>query len=177
MVVLPEGGELLNVTTHMRLLAEIPFFFSDVFPWVFVWAGGCFACDGVREIRRVCASKHWPTVIGAIVETRIETTGIGDEYSREMFTPIVEFLFTFDGVERISSKVAMCPNYPGSRKDAEAVLNRYKVGSFVRIFCSPHDAETAILEPGLRWPQVSKLILGLVFLTAGVGMLLAFSKI
>ncbi len=161
----------------MISLAEIPDFFSRFFPWPFIWVGGCIACGAIREISRACESKRWPTVEGTISETRIETTDIGDESTHEVFTPMVEFRFTLDGVERVSSKVAMCPSYPGSRKDAEAYLKRYRVGDSVRVYCSPYDSETTILEPGLRWPQLSRLILGLLFLAAGVGMLLIFSRI
>ncbi len=175
MVVSPDSGELPTVCEYMSLLAEIPFFFTSVFPWVFVWTGVCFAGDAAKEIRRACASKRWPTVEGIVVLAHLEETEVGgDDYSHTAFTPAIEYRFTLGGVSRVSRRVANCAIHPGSRQSAEAVLGRYKVGRTVRVYCSPHDSAVAILEPGLRWPLVGKLLFGLLLLVAGVALLWFF---
>lgn len=158
----------------MSLIAEIPFFFSSVFPWVFVWTGGCFAYDAICEIRRALASKRWPTVEGVVTMTHIQEIEVGEETSRTAFAPVVEYRFTLGGVARVSRTVAICPIHLGSRESAESIVGRYKVGSSVRVFCSPHDPEVTVLEPGLRWPPVGKLLFSLMLVAAGAVMLWFF---
>lgn len=158
----------------MSLIAEIPFLFTDIFPWVFVWVGVCFTGDAVQEIRRALASKRWQTVEGIVVLARLEEIEVGDETSRTAFAPVIEYRYTLGGVARVSRKVALSPIHLGSRESAEAVILRYKVGSPVRVYCSPHDPEGAILEPGVRWPFVGKMLFGLMLLAAGLAMLWVF---
>ena len=107
---------------------------------------------------------------------KLEENDIGEETVRIVFTPVIEYRFTLGGVSRVSRKVAMCPVHPGSRESAEVVLRRYKVGSSVRVFCSPHDSEVTVLEPGLRWPSVGKLLVALMLLAAGAAMLWFFRE-
>jgi hypothetical protein len=77
-----------------------------------------------------------------------------------------------DGESKTSKKLAMADINPGGKARAEAMLKRYKTGSKVRVYLSPEGI--SILEPGLRWPIIGKLIGGLLFLGAGVTLLITF---
>ena len=158
----------------MQALAEIPIFFSHVFPWPFILVGAWFACKAARQMIHAGGSRGWPAVEGKVVRTGIEVSDTGGDYSHDLFAPVVEFRFVVDGVSKTRRRLAMTDINPGSKAGAEAIVKRYKTGSKVRVYCSPHDPEMTILEPGLRWPMVGKLVFGLLFLGAGVAMLSVF---
>jgi hypothetical protein len=123
---------------------------------------------------RAGQSHRWPTVEGQVVFAKVEVTDTGGDYPHDLFSPVVEYRYTVDGVPRKSRRLGLVEINPGSRARAEAILKRYKAGIVVRVYVSPHDPETAILEPGVRWPSVGKLVFGLLFLGIGLSLLLMF---
>lgn len=161
----------------MTAAAELPVFFTHVFPWPFIATGLCLIGGSIRIILRAIASHRWPTVQGKVIASRLEVTDSGGDYPVELFCPLIEYRYTADGVSRTSRNVGLAAINPGGKARAEAVLRRYKVGKGVRVHVSPADPDTAILEPGVRWPQLGKLLAGLLFLAAGSAMLFAFSAL
>lgn len=103
---------------------------------------------------------------------KVEVTEAGDDYSRDVFCPVIEYQYTVDGVVRTSRKLAMTDLHPGGKARAEAILKRYKIGGTVRVYYSPADHGDSLLEPGMRWPLLGKLIGGLFFFASGVLLLL-----
>ena len=158
----------------MSVFAEIPAFFTVVFPWTFMGVGALFANKAVFEMMRAGRSHRWPTVQGQVVLAKVEVTDTGGDYPHDLFAPVIEYSYTVDGVSRKSRKLGLVEINLGSRARAEAILKRYKAGAVVRVYVSPHDPDTAILDPGVRWPSVGKLVFGLLFLGIGVALLLMF---
>ena len=152
--------------------SEIPVFFTHFFPWPVIAVGVSLIRGALSGIFRAHRSRRWPTVQGKVVIADVEVTDAGDDYAHDVFCPVIEYEYSVDGVVRTSRKLAMTEVRPGSKRGAEAILKRYKVGGAVRVYYSPDDHGDSILEPGMRWPLLGKLIGGLFFLASGVALLL-----
>lgn len=161
----------------MHVLAEVPLFFRLIFPWPFIGMGCLFAYRAVHQIIRASGSNRWPTIEGKVALSKIEVTDTGGDYPHDVFAPIIEYKYTIDGVSKTSRRLAMADINPSGKASAEAVLKRYKVGSAVRVYLSPQDHEMTILEPGVRWPLIGKLVFGLLLLGVGVSLLWVFDSL
>ncbi|CAN5909669.1 hypothetical protein BH11VER1_BH11VER1_09680 [soil metagenome] len=159
------------------MLAEIPAFFTQIFPWPFVAIGGAVAYKAIRKLTCACGSKRWPTVEGTVTLAKIEVSDSAGDYAHNLYAPVIEFKFVVDGALKTSRKIAMTDLNPGGEARAEAVLKCYKTGSKVKVYCSPRDPEMNILEPGMRWPMLGKLVFGLLLSGAGIAMLLVFGSL
>jgi hypothetical protein len=147
---------------------EIPFFFSHVFPWVFTAAGGLFTCRALGTVAKAVASLRWPKLEAKVITSKLGVTDTGGDYPHDLFVPIIEFKYTIDGITKTGDKLAIVGMHPGGKARAEDVLKRYPIGRVLPVYVSPKDRDFAILEPGLRWPLLGKLLGGLFFLTAGI---------
>ncbi len=152
----------------MHILAEIPFFFSHIFPWPFIYAGGIFMFRALRDSLRALDSLRWTTVQGRVTRSDIGVTDTGGDYPHDLFSPIIEYTYIVGGQSRKSSKIAMADFNPGGRERAEQLLKPYRVGASVTVHVSPNNPDISLLEPGLRWPLLGRFLGGLFLFSAGV---------
>ena len=158
----------------MPYLADAPPFFALIFPWPLMAVGIALSYSALRALMAAQRSRQWPTVQGTVTLTSMDVTDTGGDYPHDVFTPVIEYRYAVDGVQRTSRKLALVGLNPAGKADAEAVLARYKVGKPVQVYYSPDDPALAILEPGIRWPTLGKLAAGVCFFLAGVVLFVVF---
>jgi Protein of unknown function (DUF3592) len=153
--------------------SEIPWFFSTIFPWPFVLAGGGMVYDGLRELKRAHGSHRWQTTEGKVVASFVKKRE-ADEESTESYSAEIKYQFIVDGNLKSSNRLGLADINDGRKAIAEAIVQKYSEDSLVQVFLSPHDPDVAVLEPGVCWPHISALLIGMFFLSAGGTMLWAF---
>lgn len=127
---------------------------------------------GLPLRRQAVASASWPATEGRITRSRLEVRA-GDKGSS--LTADVEYEYDLDGRTLVGSRVWIGDGYsssPGTEhRDA---VNRYPVGREVQVYYEPEDPDESVLEPGPNWSSLLLVLLGLVFLSIGSLVLLAF---
>ncbi len=159
----------------MDNITEIPWFFSHIFPWPFVFVGGGMVYDATRTIIRAHRSHGWKTIEGEVVTSNVKShVSSGDDDYSLSYIPVIEYQYLVEGEMKTSDKIGLVGWNDYKELTANAVADRYSVGRRVRVYCSPYDPDLVVLEPGLRWPHISELLVGLFFLTAGMTLLWVF---
>ncbi len=146
------------------------FFFSWIFPYIFVAVGLGVGYFGVRGLVRAEASEDWPTAQGRVVASSLETHTSRDDGGTTYHAEVL-YEFTVDGVVYNGNKVTYGSYGSSNPSHARRILNRYPKGVDVTVHYQPGDPETCVLEPG-RSPATWFLpVFGAIFL--GAGMLMA----
>ena len=153
--------------------SEIPWFFSTIFPWPFVLAGGGMVYDSLRELIRAHKSYYWPTTEGKVVMSFVKKRE-ADAESTESYGAQIKYKFKVKGKVKSSGRIGLADITDGRKAVAEAIVTRYAEDSLVRVYLSPRDPDVAVLEPGMRWPHISALIIGMSVFTSGLTMLWGF---
>ena len=129
--------------------------------------------DAIRELIRAHQSYYWPTTEGAVVMSCVKKRE-ADEESTESYGAEIKYQFNVKGEVKSSGTIGLADITDGRKAIAEAIVSRYAEDSLVRVYLSPHDPDVSVLEPGMRWPHISALLIGMTFFTAGLAMLWAF---
>ena len=155
------------------------FFFSRIFPLIFIVAGATTAYFGVRGLIRARASVDWPTAEGKVVESSLETHRSEDSDSDSTSTTYhAEILYEFsvEGTTFNGNRVAYGDYGSSNPSHARRVVNRYPEGEDVTVYYQPGNPEEALLEPGLKAQSWFLPAFGLVFLTVGCLMAVFLPK-
>lgn len=109
-------------------------------------------------------SLDWPAVEGEVVNKRLE------EYARHR-TPIIEYTYLVGGVRYAGDRLRFDTDSLYIRSEAEAILDRYKVGLAVTVYYDADDPRESTLE---RRPRgiVSSLLLKAFLLFFPTGLCL-----
>lgn len=122
------------------------------------------------------AAEAWPTVIGEITASRIDSRlrrGGGDASNREEYKALVSYRYRYNGVDYSGANVSFPDaGYQQSTSGAEARVAKYPAGSKVRVYVNPAQPAQACLEAGRHWTVWIGLALTLLFVAAGAGLLL-----
>jgi len=100
----------------------------------------------LRELGRGLASRRWPKGEGVILSASVhERCG---SRGRTLFEPVVQFRYTFQGVEHIGHRLAFGDVTVRERGEAEQVAKRFSPGSGWSVsICSPRP-ELSVIHPG-----------------------------
>ena len=132
--------------------------------------GIAFAVFGALEWDRASASVGWPTSPGTVTESRVHhTTRTKRGRTSNSWSPHVQYRYAVDGRDLEAHRLSFRMGGT-SQADAQAVVDRYPVGSSVTVHHSPDDPSLACLEPGADDWQWVPLAAGGVAVLLGVGM-------
>jgi len=146
----------------------VKFFFSRIFPLIFITVGAGAAFFGGRELARARASADWPFIRGEVVGSSVErhhgseSKGGGTTYHAEIL-----YEFAVGGAVFNGNRVAYGDYGSSNPAHARRLVNRYPEGRSVVVHYMPGNPEECLLEPGLKGQAWLLPGLGLVFFAAG----------
>ncbi len=122
-------------------------------------AGIVIMIYGLYLRARVRASRDWPQTMGAILKAEVveETDNDSVEYRVR-----VEYEYSVDGQRRIGRRIEFGKSAYARKKNAQAQLERYPVGTSVMVFFDPEKPEDAVLLRKSSWGTMY-IVLGLAF--------------
>ncbi len=141
------------------------FFFSRVFPLIFISIGVLILYAGIKQIHNARLSKSWPSSLGQVISSEV-VEHYGDEsvsYSAE-----IEFEYTVSGKYYRGDRISYGGTSHSEPKPAEEDARRYPAGSDVLVYYKPDSPDESLLEPGLSGKTWVLAIIGLVFSTVGI---------
>lgn len=150
------------------------FFFSRIFPFIFLAVGAGVSYVGVQDIFNAQASEEWPYTYGTIITSEVEyhhsNEGSGTYHARVMYD------YEVQGVLYSGDQVAYGDYGSSSPSHARQIVNRYPKAQQVTVFYDPYTPKEAVLEPGLKGQAFFLPIFGSVFFLAGLLMAIFLPK-
>ena len=159
--------------------------------YMFLLFGIVMLAVGGFNILGAQASSSWPTTEGEVLTSvvektrtksnrkknrairipspiRISTSKPTESYSYEA---LVSYSYSVAGEEYVGKRLAFGAITEGGQGRAEAICERYPVGSQVNVHYDPDDAGSSTLEVGLRAQVFFIPGLGMIFLLMGTAIL------
>jgi hypothetical protein len=151
----------------------IRFFFSWIFPLIFVAAGTLLLIFGINGVNRAIASSDWPSVTGTIVTSEVVREQRRDSDGRRttVYRADIAYEYEVDGARYLGDSVAVGDFSSSSRARADRITRQYPVDAQVEVFYDPEEPVTSLLEPGVSAKAFAMPGIGAVFLAAGLVML------
>ncbi len=159
----------MRASSSRQMSPGAKFFFSRIFPLIFIVVGGTVAFFGIRGLVRAKASVDWPTTEGKVVASSVErrtsrTTGGGTSttYHAEIL-----YEYSAEGTRFDGDRVAYGDYGSSSRGHARDIVDRYPEGKSVTVYYMPGDPDECLLEPGMKVQSWFLPGFGLVFFAVG----------
>lgn len=128
---------------------------------IFMAVGGFFVVQGAREWLLAGASAGWPTVQGTVTHSEVTRhTSTSKGRTRTSYNARIEFDYEIDGVRHHGNRRTYRVT-SSSQSGAQEAVDRYPVGSTVRVSYDPDDRTRAVLEPGWDWSNPIPIGVGL----------------
>jgi hypothetical protein len=145
------------------------FFFSRIFPFIFIAVGAGVLFFGVRGLIRAKASMNWPEVPGTVVSSRVDRqhSTNSDGRSSTTYHAEINYRYTVAGTTYHGSRVAYGDYGSSSSSHARKIVNRYPEGKKVTVRYMPEDPEECLLESGMKAQSWFMPVFGLVFFVIG----------
>lgn len=150
---------------------------------ILVLSGVCASAFGVYQLLQSNKSKSWPYVVGVVLESTVEKhEGIAYDSQKTRYTyieyiPFVEYRYTTEGGEQVSSRVfyGWNPTYE-TKKEAQEIIKPFKKGKEVKVFYNPKDELYSLIAHADTLKEKAIIILGVLFalMAGGIGGLIAF---
>jgi hypothetical protein len=150
------------------------FFFTRVFPAVFIVAGALLAAYGLRNLYLAFQSLSWPSAEAVIEQSSVDfhrgqhhrngRSSAGTYHAR------IIYAFQVEGVEYQGTRVTFGDYGSSTPFHAREVANRFPMGKQVKAYYSPKNPRHCVLEPGVDWATWLHPAIGLLFLAAGIAM-------
>ena len=120
---------------------------------------------------RAATSIDWPTADGRITRSELERFR---ERGQTMYSADVAYEYALDGKTFGGNRVWFGDDARSSDPTAwRRAVDRYPVGSGVKVYYDPDDPQESVLEPGLTWAGSVIYLLGLGFLALGAVIVLS----
>ncbi len=165
---------MLKIRSSQPMSPGMAFFFSRIFPLIFIGCGAMVLYFGWQDIQHAMASSNWPTAPGMIQSSSVEyhrsQKGSGTYGAKVLYS------FTANDLAYNGGQVAFGDYSSGSPDHANSIVNRYPQGESVTVYYDPANPEFCVLEPGLKWQTWMLPIFGLVFFSAGIFMAVSIPK-
>jgi hypothetical protein len=143
------------------------FFFTRIFPSIFIIVGASTLFFGVRDMTRAKASTEWPTTPGVIKESRVGTHTSDDSTT---YHAEIRYAFTVNSQPYLGKKIAFGDYGSSNPSHAKNIVKRYPEGKDVTVHYLPRKPSVSVLEPGLQGQAWFKPLFGSIFLVAGLAM-------
>ena len=144
------------------------FFFSRIFPLIFLCVGAGILFAGIRQVVHASSSDDWPSVPGVVrsasVEYETDSDGAGT-YRAEVL-----YGYSVEGVEQLANRVTFGDFGSSDPGRAQRIVNRYPTGTEVDVHFDPADPTRAVLEPGVHGSTWLLPGFGAIFFLAGGAM-------
>ncbi len=101
--------------------------------------------------------QHWPTVMGSILESRI------DDSILDMIKPVLRFRYEVNGQSYEGFRVSFS-GYGVSRSAMEKLILPYPQGSSVKVYYNPKDPALSVLNNTQKSDWLYWLVFGIRFL-------------
>ncbi len=141
------------------------FFFSRIFPLIFVVVGASVAFFGIRSLIRAKASVDWPTTQGKVVASSVEyhdsDEGSGTYHAEVMYD------FSVNNTTFSGNRIAYGDYGSGNPSHARRVVNSYPKDKSVTVHYALDNPEECLLEPGIKGQSFFLPGFGLIFFTVG----------
>ncbi|WP_081887643.1 DUF3592 domain-containing protein [Verrucomicrobium sp. BvORR034] len=144
------------------------FFFTIIFPWIFILVGGGIMYAGVTNLRNASASKNWPTVPGKVVISEVDRRR--SDKGSTTYSANVVYDYLVEGTTYSAKRVSFGSGSSSNPAGARTTQNKYKVGTEVNVHYSPKDPSLAVLEPGVTGVTLLLPGIGAVFFLVGCAM-------
>jgi hypothetical protein len=139
------------------------------FAVVLLIAGITLLTGYAHELRHSPDSSNWPSVDGVVTESSVQS---GGTHGRSYY-PSVRYEYAVNGVRYRGSRITFQGRETGNQ---QRVVDRYPVGSVVRVHYRESDPGYSVLEPG---PGRRQAILGMALslLLVGAAALFWFRRL
>ncbi len=140
----------------------------------FIVFGFFFMMGGIKEIKLAKKSSSWPTTMGTIIESRIETSSDSDG---ETYRPSVRFSYQVHGLKFTGNKIFFghggiySSNYNYSKK----VVTQYSTNKIITIYYNPSQPKQSVIEAGIKLKTFSQFAFGSLFFIIGLGALIGYT--
>jgi Protein of unknown function (DUF3592) len=94
---------------------------------------------------RAKKSEHWPTAAG-IISANWLRVGIGKR--GRFYHPEIAFRYRVGGADYQGSRISFKFDRDGPQREAQSILDRYPMGSAVKVYYDPANPAFGILQPG-----------------------------
>lgn len=143
-------------------------------------AGTVIAAYGARHLMNVAQCQHWPTVVGQIRDASAkpiaEHEDIPAHKSHDNLVPQVVYEYQVDGRNYWSDAISNLrhhrffgitdAHYAGNEEQIMALLAQYPLNQDVTVHYNPQRPSEAVLDPGIKLPNVLPFILGVLMMYA-----------
>ncbi len=162
----------ISSSSSKPMSPAMKFFFSRIFPFIFVIVGASVAFFGIRGLVRAKASMDWPGTPGKVIESSVGRRRSSGSNGGSSTTYHAEILyeFTVESTKFNGNRVAYGDYGSSNPSHARRVVNRYPKGKNVTVHYMPGNPEECLLEPGLKGQSWFLPGVGLIFFVVGSGM-------
>lgn len=123
--------------------------------------GTIFVCVALWLRSRSRACRHWPSVPGQVLESRV------DDAHLEMVKPVLRYRYEVAGTAYVGFRIAFS-GYGTSRRALDDLIKPYPVGRSVRVYYDPQDPASAVLNNTSHSDWVFWLLVGVATWLVGV---------
>jgi len=166
-----------TTSSSQQMSARMKFFFSRIFPLIFVAVGASVAFFGIRGLVRAKASVEWPAAQGRIASSVVERHySSSNGRSSTTYHAAILYEFSVHGATFNGTRVAYGDYGSSDPSHAREIVNRYPEGKAVTVHYMPGNPEECVLEPGLKAQSWFMPAFGLIFFAAGILMAIYIPK-
>jgi len=141
--------------------------------WTIYIISGAFVLTGILVGTKACRtviqarkSTRWPKTDGMVTLSELKTHQ--DREGGNCFSCQIAYTYQVGGISYVGDAIRMGMISSGSKQYSESFVSKYKPGDHVSVFYDPEKPATAVIEPGLYHQAFSNLVVGGVFLVAGI---------
>ena len=169
----------MRISSSKQLSPGMKFFFSRIFPLIFIVIGASVAFFGLRGLIRAKASTAWPSTQGKVIESSVDkqhSSSSGSHSSSTTYHAKIIYKFTVEGTTFSGDRVAYGDYGSSNSSHARQIVNQYPKGKKVIVHYMLVNPKECLLEPGLKLQSWFLPGFGLLFLLAGSAMAIFLPK-
>ncbi len=149
------GGTAAPVEKEMIGFYDKVFYFLVHYflPGGFVLFGAVMIGVGASDLRKMIASKSWPTAAGKVMESEIKSAG-------KYYYPGIKYVFHVNKKKYESDNFNLTHVQSGDPLPSKRAVKRYPAGTAVKVYYNPKNPEECALEPGVDWSVLALMFGG-----------------
>jgi len=134
---------------------------TALFSLIFILVGVGLSWWGWTILQNARSSASWPSVQGQITDALLDYSTDAD--GGDSYSPQVTYTYAVNGRSYESQTIKFGENSYGSKRQAQAILDRYPNGQRIAVFYDPTQPDRAVLEPGVSGGSYIVLAIGVLF--------------
>lgn len=134
-----------------------------------VGLAGVILPSGIATVLDAHQSTAWPTVDGTVSASSMRyhrSSGKGGPY----YEPELSYRYVVNGREYVAHQIAFRPLNSSRRSKVSELMAPYQVGAVVTVHYDAQNPGTAVLQPGSDLDSWTEVIVGSLFLLAGLAI-------